>query len=62
MALGSVLVYGSASTLLWWQLEPTTSGRVTFKRYSQPIAWIILALGVTILIVNNTRTIFTYLG
>lgn len=61
MALASTLVYGSASTLLWWQLEDKKTPVTARKNVMQKITWGILALGVTILICKNTHNIFVYL-
>lgn len=63
MAFGCMLVYGSASTLLWWQLDnnSTSNTNITKKRV-QTIAWTVLATGVLVLIINNTHNIFIYLG
>lgn len=59
MALGATLVYGSASVLLWWQLEEKISKD---KKGLHRIAWGILATGVAVLILNNLNNIFIYLG
>jgi hypothetical protein len=62
MALGSLLVYGTAPILLWLQLDKKGQAADSRrKKYAQNIAWIILAVGVTILILNNIRNIFIYL-
>lgn len=62
MAMGSLLVYGSASTLLWWQAEKKTDQPTQMhKKVVQRITWGILATGVAVLILNNTRNIFVYL-
>lgn len=62
MAFASTLVYGSASTLLWWQLDKKTDQTNKNRRYLQRLTWTILACGVAILILNNLRNIFVYLG
>lgn len=62
MAMGSLLVYGSASTLLWWQLEKKNITLTPRKKLLQKISWGILATGVAILIINNIHNIFVYLG
>lgn len=63
MAFASTLVYGSASTLLWWQTENRTDlPRTRFKKILQRVTWGILATGVTILILNNLHNIVLYLG
>lgn len=59
MAFGSMLVYGSASTLLWWQMDKASEANT--KKYMQGIVWGILALGVTVLIMKNSHYIYTYL-
>jgi hypothetical protein len=63
MALGSLLVYGPASLLLWLQLdskEEKPSGRL--NKFIHIFAWSSLAFGVAILIINNIRNIFIYLS
>lgn len=61
MAFGSMLVYGSASTLLWWQLDTKPHKSTMSYRILQKLNWAILASGVAILILNNLNNIFIYL-
>ncbi|HSX19978.1 MAG TPA: hypothetical protein VLG38_02495 [Gammaproteobacteria bacterium] len=63
MATGSVLVFGSASTLLWWQQGPKSNQpHSNHIKILQRILWGLLAAGVATLIINNIRNIISYLG
>ncbi len=62
MAFASTLVYGSASTLLWWQVGENLNQTSNRKKFVQKLTWTILASGISILILNNLRNIFIYLG
>lgn len=63
MALGSLLVYGPASLLLWLQLDSKDDKPVgNFNKFIHILAWSLLAIGVAILILNNIRNIFIYLS
>lgn len=62
MALSSALVYGSASTLLLWQLDQKNSKFKLTKKYLQDLLWITLAAGVTLIIIHNINNIYLYLG
>ena len=62
MALGSIMVYGTAITLLWFEHEtkiPTQFDRKT--RYMRAACWTCLATGVCMLIAKNVYNIYTYL-
>lgn len=63
MALGSLLVYGPASLLLWFQLDGKEDKPIgKLNNLIQVLAWSLLALGVATLIINNIRNIFIYLS
>jgi hypothetical protein len=63
MAIGSVLVYGPASILLWLQLDSKEVKPVDrLNKYVHILAWSLLAIGVATLILNNIRNIFIYLS
>lgn len=62
MALGSLLVYGTAPVLLLMQLDKKGGVSETKRRrFIHFISWTILAIGVLVLILNNLRNIFLHL-
>lgn len=63
MALGSLLVYGPASLLLWFQVDSTEDKPADkLNKLIHIMAWSLLAIGVATLIINNIRNIFIYLS
>jgi hypothetical protein len=62
MALGSLLVYGPASILMWFELDKRTTSVNNQKiRIMRGICWALLATGVFLLILKNVFNIYKYL-
>lgn len=62
MAAGSVLAYTPACILLWLEVDKNTDlDHDRHKQLIRSICWGFLALGVSLLIINNTLNIYNYL-
>lgn len=63
MAVGSILVYAPASTLMWFEVDKKTDlAQDSSKRFIRSICWLLLALGVSMLILKNIYNIYSYLN
>lgn len=62
MAAGSVLVYTPACILLWLEVDKNTDlAHDRHKQLIRSVCWGFLALGVSVLIINNSLNIYDYL-
>lgn len=63
MAIGSLLVYGPASLMMWLELDRKSKlkdGRM--YRYIRIVCWLSIATGVSFLVLKNIFNILNYLS
>jgi hypothetical protein len=62
MATGSLMIYGPASILLWFELDNQNKNNEANTKLLRHVCWSLIGIGIACLILKNIYNIYSYLA